>query len=180
MTALVGIVLAGFVVLVAPSSYWTEVRSIQEEGSSKGTGRERVYTWGIGWHMFLENPVMGVGQGNFPWVFKKYEYEVTRSDEPFHGRSVAGRMAHSIYFTMLPELGLIGTMLFFGMVLVSIKDLNMIKKHFNQKTKQKGENIDSRCYPFALALEGSMIAYLVSGAFSSHSLCPNFVSLWDS
>jgi O-antigen ligase len=174
LTALVIILFAGFVLLVAPSSYWSEVRSIQEEGASKGTGAERVYTWGIGWHMFLDHPIMGVGQGNFPWVFKKYEYKVTGSDEPFRGRSVAGRAAHSIYFTLLPELGLIGTMLFLGMVVVSIKDLNLIKKTLIQKTKQKGEKIESRCYPLALALEGSMIAYLVSGAFISVLYYPNF------
>ena len=174
LTALVGIVLAGFVVLVAPSSYWSEVRSIHEEGASKGTGAERVYTWGIGWHMFLDNPVMGVGQGNFPWVFKKYEYEVTRSDEPYHGRSVAGRMAHSIYFTMLPELGLIGTMLFLGMVAGNIKDLNYIKKTTIQKTDQMGDKFESKCYPLALALEGSMIGFLVSGAFISILYYPNF------
>ncbi len=174
LTALVGILLAGFFVLVAPSSYWSEVRSIHEEGASKGTGAERVYTWGIGWHMFLDNPVMGVGQGNFPWVFKKYEYEVTRSNEPYHGRSVAGRMAHSIYFTMLPELGLIGTMLFLGMVVGNIKDLNYIKKTTIQNTKQKGDKFKSKCYPLALALEGSMIGFLVSGAFISILYYPNF------
>ena len=174
LTALVIILLAGFVVLVAPSSYWSEVRSIREEGTSKGTGAERVYTWGIGWHMFLDHPIMGVGQGNFPYVFKKYEFEVTRSDEPFRGRSVAGRAAHSIYFTLLPELGLIGSMLFLGMVVISIKDLNFIKKSLIPKTKQKGKISESRCYPLALALEGSMIAYLVSGAFISILYYPNF------
>jgi len=174
LTALAGILLAGFVVLVAPSSYWSEVRSIQEEGTSKGTGAERVYTWGIGWHMFLDHPVMGVGQGNFPWVFKKYEYEVTRSDEPFHGRSVAGRAAHSIYFTLLPELGFIGFILFLGMVYTSIKDLNYIKKISLNNKKENKPGIGTKYYHFALALEGSLIAYLVSGAFISILYYPNF------
>jgi len=174
LSALLIALFAGFVLLVAPSSYWNEVRSIQEEGTSKGTGAERIYMWGIGWHMFLDHPIMGVGQGNFPWVFKKYEYEVTRSDEPFHGRSVAGRMAHSIYFTLLPELGLIGTMLFLGMVVMNIKDLNYIKKSMKHKIKQKGNTIESRYYHLALALEGSMIGYLVSGVFISILYYPNF------
>ena len=174
LTALLIAILAGFVLLIAPSSYWSEVRSIHEEGVSKGTGAERVYTWGIGWQMFLDNPIMGVGQGNFPWVFKKYEFEVTGSDEPFHGRSVAGRMAHSIYFTLLPELGLIGTILFLGMVVKNIKDLNYIKKTTIQKTKQKGDKFESKFYPLALALEGSMVGYLVSGAFIYIINYPNF------
>jgi O-antigen ligase len=174
LTALLIAILAGFVLLIAPSSYWSEVRSIQEEGASKGTGGERVYTWGIGWHMFLDNPIIGVGQGNFPWVFKKYELQVTGSDEPFRGRSVAGRMAHSIYFTLLPELGLIGTILFLGMVAKNIKDLNFIKKNLARKAKPPGSLSDSKWYHLALALEGSMIAYLVSGAFISILYYPNF------
>jgi len=175
VTALLIAILAGFALLIAPSSYWSEVRSIQEEGASKGTGGERVYTWGIGWHMFLDNPIMGVGQGNFPWAFKKYEFQATGSDEPFRGRSVAGRMAHSIYFTMLPELGLIGTLLFLGMVGMNIRDLNYIKKNTIQKPKQQKErSAGSKKYHLALALEGSMIAYLVSGAFISILYYPNF------
>lgn len=174
VTALVIGLFAGFALLVAPSSYWSEVRSIQEEGASKGTGAERVYTWGIGWHMFLDHPIMGVGQGNFPWVFKKYELQVTGSEEPFHGRSVAGRMAHSIYFTLLPELGLIGTILFLWMVARNIKDLNYVKNTMIQKVKPGGSKTESKWYYLALALEGSMIAYLVSGGFISILYYPNF------
>ena len=84
-------------------------------------------------------------------------------------------MAHSIYFTLLPELGLIGTLLFLGMVAKNVKDLNYIKKNTIQKTDQKGDKFESKCYPLALALEGSMIAYLISGAFISILYYPN---LW--
>lgn len=163
-----------FAALMAPASYWKEVRSIEEEGTRKGTGAERIYTWGIGWHMFLDNPIMGVGQGNFPWVFKKYEREVTGSDEPYHGRSVAGRAAHSIYFTLLPELGLIGTMLFLGMAYTSIKDLKYILKATLDMNKINPKGPAIRQYYLALALEGSLIAYLVSGVFISILYYPNF------
>jgi O-antigen ligase len=46
------------------------VSSIAEEGASQGTGEERVYTWKIGWHMFLDNPVMGVGKETFHMYLK--------------------------------------------------------------------------------------------------------------
>jgi len=168
-------VLAVFAILVAPSSYWNEVRSITEEGTEQGTGEERIYTWGIAWHMFLDNPVMGVGQGNFPWVFGKYEKEVTGSDEAFHGRSVAGRAAHSIYFTMLPELGIIGTCIFIAMILNMVKDLKTIKtRTSHQKSPVPNVNY-SYYYSLALALEGALVAYLVSGAFISILYYPN---LW--
>ena len=175
LTAFIIGILAVFAVLVAPSSYWNEVRSITEEGAETGTGEERVYTWGIGWHMFLDNPIMGVGQGNFPYVFQKYELEVTGSEDPFHGRSVAGREAHSIYFTMLPELGIIGTSIFIGMIIIILKDLKMIKfRSFHHKNK-RSSSVSNKNYFLALALEGALVSYLVSGAFISILYYPN---LW--
>ena len=175
LTAIIIGVLAVFAVLVAPPTYWNEVRSITEEGTEAGTGEERVYTWGIGWHMFLDNPILGVGQGNFPYVFKKYELEVTGSDDPFHGRSVAGREAHSIYITLLSELGIIGTSIFIGMIIIIFKDLKIIKlRSFHQKNK--GSNpISNKYYFLALALEGALVSYLVSGGFISILYYPN---LW--
>lgn len=174
LTALIFVVLAIFAAIMAPRQYWDEVRSIGEQGTTSGTGAERIYTWGIGWQMFLENPIMGVGQGNFQYVFKKYEFEVTGSDEPWHGRSVAGRAAHSIYFTLLPELGIIGMILFLWMVYASIKDLKYIKMvtqdHIIKNPKEK----ETKQYYLALALEGSLVAYLVSGAFISILYYPNF------
>jgi O-antigen ligase len=179
VTALIIGILAVFSVIMAPSQYWDEVRSITEQGTTKGTGEARIYTWSIGWEIFLDNPIMGVGQGNFPWVFGTYEREVTESDEPFHGRSVAGRMAHSIYFTMLPELGLVGTFTIFAMIIYSIKDLNFIKKRAipgknNKANAYSGTNIPSTMlYHIALALEGSLISYLVSSSFISTLYYPN-------
>ncbi len=164
-----------FAILIAPAKYWDEMRSITEEGASAGTGEERVYEWNIGWHMFLDNPIMGVGQGNFPWNFKKYELEVTGSDEPFYGRSVAGRAAHSIYFTLLPELGLIGLILFSGMLYFNIKDLQYVKNNsIINKNNNKTKQFAGYYYHMALALEGSIISYLVSGAFISILYYPNF------
>ena len=166
-------ILAIFAVLVAPQTYWNEVRSITEEGTRSGTGEERIYTWKIGWHMFLDNPVIGVGQGNFPYEFRKYEIEAGFAEEGYHGRSVAGRAAHSIYFTMLPELGLIGTFLFIALVISNIKDLNRIKTISLNEMKGEGDGA-GKFYYLALALEGSLISFLVSGAFISILYYPNF------
>lgn len=181
ITALIIGILAVFAVIMAPPQYWGEVRSITEEGTNKGTGEARIYTWTIGWHIFLENPIMGVGQGNFPWVFGEYEKEVTGSDEPFHGRSVAGRAAHSIYFTMLPELGLVGTFTILAMIFYCLKDLNLVKKKFIPRKSNKinanaGTGMSSeKLYHIALALEGSLVSYLVSSSFISTLYYPN---LW--
>jgi len=174
-TAIVMGVLTVFAIVVAPPAYWDEVRSITEEGADTGTGEERVYTWGIGWHMFLDNPILGVGQGNFPYVFHKYELEVTGSDEPFHGRSVAGREAHSIYFTMLPELGILGTSIIFGMIYYTFKDLRTIKAYIFKRDSKVSNQASEKYISIVLALEGALVSYLVSGVFISILYYPN---LW--
>ena len=175
LTAFIIGVLAIFAAVVAPPTYWNEIRSITEEGTEQGTGEERVYTWGIGWHMFLDNPILGVGQGNFPYVFEKYELEVTGTDEAFHGRSVAGREAHSIYITMLTELGIIGTGIIIGMIINIFKDLKAIRFRSSQQPNKGSSPIFNRNYFLALGLEGALVSYLVSGAFISILYYPN---LW--
>jgi len=169
------LVLSIFAYFVAPQTYGDRIHSITEQGTSEGTGETRVYTWNIGWHMFLANPIMGVGQGNFPYVFGKYELDVTGSQEPFHGRSVAGRAAHSIYFTLLPELGLMGTIPFLFIIFYTFKDLKHIKKLALKNKKTKGSFPADRFFYTALALEGSLITYLVSSVFISTLYYPN---LW--
>jgi O-antigen ligase len=167
--------LAVFAVIIAPPTYWDRIHSITEEGTDKGTGEERVYTWKIGWKMFLDNPILGVGQGNFPYVFRKYEIKAGHGEEGYHGRSVSGRQAHSIYITMLSELGIIGTCIFIGIIINMFNNLKTIKvRSFYQKKKVSAPIFNSN-YFLALALEGSLVAYLVSGAFISVLYYPN---LW--
>jgi O-antigen ligase len=175
MTAFIIGILALFAVLVAPPTYWNEVRSIAEEGAETGTGEERFYTWKIGWHMFLDNPIIGVGQGNFPWVFGKYELQVMGSDDPFYGRSVAGRAAHSIYFTMLPELGILGTCILLVIIYYTFLDLKIIRGKVFKKNNKILNKMSDKWFYMSLALEGALVSYLVSGIFISTLYYPN---LW--
>jgi len=172
MTAFIMGSLAVVAVLVAPPTYWNEVRSITEQGTSKGTGAERIYTWGVGWHMFLGNPVLGVGQGNFPYVFREYEILAGHGEEGYRGRSVAGRVAHSIYITMISELGLIGTCIIIGMIINALNDLKAIRAQSFQQNIVSNTT-SKKNYFLALGLEGSLVAYLASGAFLAILYYPN-------
>ena len=74
---------------------------------------------------------------------------------------------------MLPELGLIGTFLFIALVISNIKDLNRIKTISLNEMKGEGDGA-GKFYYLALALEGSLVSFLVSGAFISILYYPNF------
>lgn len=173
MAALVIAMMALFIVLVAPEKYGDRIRSITEEGSQSGTGEERVYTWGIAWDMFKGNPLFGVGQGNAPWEFRKYEI-AGGFKEGLLGRSRAGRAMHSVYFTLLPELGILGAFLFCLMIYYFYKDTKRIRDKLRNKTKMLKENTTINDLNLAFSLEASLIGYLVSSIFISTLYYPNF------
>lgn len=169
-------VLVIFMLIFAPEKYWDEIQSATDDSTmTVGTGAERLYTWGIGWEMFVGNPVFGVGQGNFPWNFEEYQ-----GGDRFNTRSLAGRAAHSMYFTLIPELGFVGTLLFFLMAWENYMTVNRLKL-FVRKSRDVKPPKQVRDEPdtaFALsvgnALEAAMIGYLVSSVFISTLYYPSF------
>ena len=166
-----------FMVLFAPPTYWDEVSSStnDETMGERGTGGARLYTWGIGMDMFYANPIIGIGQANFPWAFSSYE-----ASQTFNGRSFAGRAAHSAWVTLISELGLVGIVIIGAMLLQCYKDLKLVRTRFSpvrsrqkhSQTIQAGEDV--RMY-LARAMEGSLIGFIVSGIFISILWYP---SLW--
>jgi len=171
LSGAVVLVLVLFIALAAPSTYWDEIRSIADETAAErpyGTGSARQYQWGVAWDMFLDHPIMGVGQGNFPWNVHSIEQEQGLS---FHQRSMASREAHSLYFTLIPELGLIGIVLFGWMLLLTVRNLRYI-----QRSAATGKMADGilPAGSIATALEASLVGYLSSGAFLSVLYYPNF------
>jgi O-antigen ligase len=166
-------IMAIFIVLAAPEKFGDRLRSITEEGGKSGTGEERVYTWGIAWDMFKGNPLFGVGQGNAPWEFGKYEI-AAGFEEGLHGRSRAGRAMHSVYFTLLPELGIFGAFLFIAMIYYYFKDTKRIRDKLRKKEKILKECKTIKDLHLAFSLEASLIGYLVSSIFISTLYYPNF------
>jgi len=166
-----------FVALTTPSSYWNRVLTISDEyhditGTEKqaGTGGQRIYAWKLGWKIFLDNPVIGVGQGNYPWHVGKVEEEL---GVLWQTRSLAGRVSHSLYFTLLPELGIIGVLLFSFMIAYSMKYLNYVKNVINIGKNIYTAEESKYIYYLALSLEGSLIGFLASSVFISTLYYPN-------
>ena len=157
-----------FMLVLAPATYWDEIASSTDDETMKyGTGAARLYTWGIGTEMFLYNPIIGIGQKNFPWTFEVYE-----AGRTFHERSMAGREAHNAWVTLIAELGLVGIIIVGGMLAQCYKDLKWIRTRFSpaDSRQKRGQIVrageDVRMY-LARAMEGSLIGFIVSGVFIS-------------
>lgn len=58
MSLILGMCLIGLVLVAAPQEYWDRIHSITDDSTMEsGTAGQRMFTWGIGWEMFLANPV---------------------------------------------------------------------------------------------------------------------------
>lgn len=164
------------VVAAAPTQYWDRMQTITDDSTMEsGTAGQRMFTWGIGWEMFLANPVFGVGQGNFPWTLGEY-----LGGRTWQTKSLAGRQAHSLYFTLLPELGLVGVFLFGGMVYVNYKDVRLCR--FSDEQRCIVQNDRDRQIDHSLegvpwlgsAMLGALAGYLITSTFISTLYYPTF------
>jgi hypothetical protein len=132
---------------------------LQEMSSStdakNGTGRERVESWKSGWNMFVHNP-LGVGGGNFPVRFGQYQTD-------YFTRIMWGRQAHSLWFTLIPELGIFGIIVYLWLLIVNIKHIFKIKNF--SAYFEDDEAIFLR--NLSVAFLDSLAGYFVSATFIS-------------
>lgn len=93
---------------VLPAEYVKDMGTISDPNDS--TRVERLHSWWIGWYMAVDNPLLGVGAGNYAWNVRAYEHL-----SPYYewgGRSLGGRVSHSLWFTLIPEMGGLGVFLY--------------------------------------------------------------------
>ncbi len=160
------IILIGLAALpFVPASYIGEVSSIESGaesyGKTEGQEMERIYTWRRSWEMFLENPVIGVGAGNFSWAISKFESTYKARLQRGKRRAIAGRAAHSIYFTLLPELGVAGTLAYLMIMIKSVRRArNMLR--LPAQTPEDGS-----MRMIALFVGPAIVGYSVAGVFIS-------------
>ena len=175
MSLLVGVCLAGLVLIAAPQEYWDRIATITDDSTMEsGTAGQRMFTWGIGWEMFLANPILGVGQANFPWTLGEY-----LGGRTWQTKSLSGRQAHSLYFTLLPELGLVGVVIFGSMVYLNYRDtrVRQLRPRLGGPAVNSDKEKESQLYRAALygnAILGGMIGYLVTSTFISTLWYPTF------
>jgi len=170
--------------LFAPKSFWDEMKTI-EQGSEESTAGSRIYLWKIAVREFVDNPIIGVGINNFGiWLPDYVRPDDTYSDgKPVRGTTTAyGRVNHSIYFTLLSELGSIGVILYFLMIRRFYKEVSytypILESDISNKEESSrkillAENME-KCRKLSLGVAGGMIGFLVSGIFLSVLYYPQF------
>ena len=164
---LVVLVLSISAIVVAPDSYIEQVRSISDPEDS--TRSARILFWQVGWEMFLDNPIFGVGPGNYPWHSGYYQKEL---DTYVPGEKIfAGRAAHSLYFTVIPEFGLVGTI---PCVLVLLGMLGRLRRFERRCEIDDSDGTSERDLMMAKSIRASIVGFLSTGAFISVLYYPHF------
>lgn len=154
------LVLIGIVVfLYSGDEYIAEMKTITN--ASDGTANERMLSWKAGWDMFLDNP-LGVGGNNFQVRFAEYQ-----SDE--FSRGMWGRVAHSLWFTLIPELGIVGIFIYFSLLRYNIRDILFVKR-INCGADRDLLYLQS----VSAAMLASLAGYFASGTFLSVLYYPHY------
>jgi probable O-glycosylation ligase (exosortase A-associated) len=163
------------VLALVPQSYWDEMRTIQTSTENDDTGAQRLYYWNMGWEMFKDHPVVGVGPTNYQ--YNSYLYE--SPDQQARGLNVWGRAAHSLYFTLISELGIVGLILIVSLAVLNFRENRAVRRLY-KTLLASGTTPPDRLQQFYIlnvltrANDAALVAFLVTGAFLSVLYYPHF------
>ena len=146
------LLICGAFYLSAGSAYLNEMETIGNTGDS--TASVRIESWKAGWRMFIDNP-LGVGGNNYQVRFSEYQGD-------FFKRSMWGRVAHSLWFTLISELGIPGLLIYFSLLLTNIKDL-----FFLRQLKPEIDDDVQYLRVFSFSCLASLAGYFASATFIS-------------
>lgn len=140
------------------SFFAPDTSGLQGEVSFRGRASELT----VGWLMFLDHPILGVGVKNYPSRYVEYS-RLVGLDPRFEARS-----PHDLYIEIAAEQGILG-LLAFGLLMWSVfRGLSWAKAAFRSISKPAYVNL-------TLAFTIGLIGYLTSSLFI-HSSYPR--QLW--
>lgn len=111
---------------------------MNELSSGESSAHERTWLWEQGLGMMRENPVLGVGKGQFRL------------------HSTSGMVAHSNYVTNMAEVGFLGYFLWMGALYFSVKSVYSAKRYLAKLAE--GAQLASMANAMLLALIGFHVA----------------------
>lgn len=147
------------------NSFWAEIKSVFEEGTSEGTGEDRWELWMAAVAVWKENPILGTGPRNWG-VFAAQFFEPGEIGGMYsHNPGMLyDRSLHSLYFTTLAELGVAGCLALIW-ILVDFWRRNAALRTPEAEERWRRIGGRMRLRPLALGLEACMVAFLVTAAF---------------
>jgi hypothetical protein len=177
-----GIVAAGMIVMAGASLmfesgfFWNEIMSAFEEGTDEGTGAQRWEVWKVGFKVWMQHPILGVGGGNFGAYaashFRYGELEAFPNPNMLYGFNL-----HNAHMQILAEFGLVGIgALIWALVDFQIRNRQIRTADAAARWAQFDTRFDVRF--LALGLEVANLANVLSGMFYAQLFMPWFFVIW--
>lgn len=131
--------------------------------TNESSAQERLLSWKAASSMFINSP-LGVGGNNFGRHFQEYQPEELQ-------RGMWGRAAHSLWFTLIPETGVIGIVLYLSIIYFNLKNIIIIRKH-----RWPDENKDDRLFfeTICITLLAAFFGFFAAASFLSVLYYPIF------
>jgi len=150
LSAMLVLLMFAFVIIIGGETYIKEMLTISDMNESTAVARFEM--WKTAWKMFLDNP-FGVGTNNFPIRFEEYQTS-------WFDRGMWGTVAHSLWFTLISELGIPGFIIYFLLLYYNLKDLWFLKRI------EPGDNPDLKYIHYlTLSFITGLAGYFASATF---------------
>jgi putative inorganic carbon (HCO3(-)) transporter len=153
--------LGGCLLLLAPNAYVVRVNdmiaAISGEKDPSETSAADVSVDGrkaemqIAMRMFADNPLLGVGAGNYIFNFQRYSQDLHLMNRG------ENRNAHSLYLQIAAERGLVGLISFGALLWFMVKSLKQAKHKFEQAGRYDYGNLVTG---FGIGLFGFLVSSL--------------------
>ncbi|HEV8263331.1 MAG TPA: O-antigen ligase family protein [Gemmatimonadales bacterium] len=153
-------------VLYPEGEFWARLATITSEGTRAGTGADRWDLWRLGWRVFTERPVFGVGAGNFGvYAFYHIPPDEMLGKYALNHWFIYGRVLHSIHMEILVEFGLVGVATYVWMLVDFWRRNAALRSQRLTAAWARATRGQLDLRSLSLGLEGAMIAFLITGFF---------------
>lgn len=181
MTALA--IIGAFVVVLISSSllfegsfFLDEIMSVFDEGTETGTGAHRWAMWGAAMQVWRENPLFGVGPGNFG-VYASSFFDFGQIEGFENPATFWGLNLHNAYVQILSELGLVGMLTFAAIMLDFVIKNRALHDPGATRAWHAGGGV-LRLQYLAYGLEAGMVAVFLGNMVYASLFEPWFATLW--
>lgn len=149
---------AMLIVPVLPQQFWDRMSTITAPADERDESQQgRLHFWQVAVAMANDRPFIGVGHRGYEPAYNTYDFS--------QGRYEQNRAVHSAWFGVLGELGYTGLLLFVAIIVSSLRSCRRVRL-----AARRGE-IPGPLGPYAIALESSLVAFMVGGSFVSFQYC---------
>lgn len=158
-----GVALLLAALLLLPSGFTERLSTVSQFFSDEGISdmdssfEERLLLVGTAWEMFVRNPAVGVGAGNYTARFGEYAEHLGSAAQDYTGPD-APRFAHSLYFEVAAETGLLGLGVLLAVLTAAFLSLGRARLRFR-------DSGDAFMASLARALQIALAGYLLSSLF---------------